>query len=68
MMEKYSQDDDTLLLGLRDEEAQLMVKMGQFMSMGEKTASEQHQMGSVESRLGQVRAKITELDTKKPKE
>lgn len=63
-MDKYSQDDESLRLGLIDEESQLMRKMGGFMSSMEKTAEEERDMQRTESRLQQVRAKITEIDTK----
>ena len=61
-MDKYSQDDDSLLLGLRDEEAQLMQKVQAHMCGGEKTAAEEQDYRSTEGRLQSVRARITELD------
>jgi hypothetical protein len=68
MMEKYSQDDDALLLGLRDEEAQLMNEISRHMTVPEKTAAEAARIKNVEMRLGQVRSKITEMDLKKTSE
>lgn len=61
-MEKYSQDEDTLLLGLRDEEAQLMQRVQAAMASHEKTADEEQRLRADESRLAQVRAKITSID------
>lgn len=62
-MEKYSQSDDDLLAGLRNEEAQLMQEVARAMS-GEKIATSQ---GAVEQRLASVRAKITSLDLANPR-
>lgn len=64
-MDKYSQDDGTLLQQLQDEEHKLMQKVGAFMSVGEKTASEEEDMSRTENRLTQVRGKISELMTSK---
>lgn len=62
-MEKYGAMDSDLINGLRDEEAQLMVRMSSFLTnTNEKTAEEQVEMRKVETRLHQVRAKITEFD------
>ena len=66
-MEKYSQDDDSLVDGLRNEEAQLMQKMQSFMMIAEKTASEEGDMRSTENRLQAVRSKITSIDMERAK-
>jgi hypothetical protein len=66
-MDKYSQDDDSLTLGLRDEEAQLMQRVQAHMNGGEKTAAEEADYRTTESRLQTVRAKITELDMARAK-
>lgn len=58
-MEKYGAENQTLLDGLRDEEAQLMQQMQSLMSDKTKTAADKSQL---ENRLQQVRHKITELD------
>ena len=63
-MDKYSQDDESLRLGLIDEEAELMVKMSRFMSSNEKTAVEDKDMQRTEQRYQHVRTKIAELDGK----
>lgn len=60
-MDKYSQDDSTLLKQLQDEEHKLMQKVGSFMAVGEKTASEEEDLSRTENRLTQVRGKIYEL-------
>lgn len=60
-MDKYSQDDSTLLQQLQDEEHKLMQKVGSFMAAGEKTASEEDDLSRTENRLTQVRGKIYEL-------
>lgn len=65
MMDKISQDDETLRLGLIDEESQLMQKMGRFMSSQEKTAEESAEMQRTETRLQQVRGKIHDIDHRK---
>jgi len=62
MMEKYSQDHETLVRNLRDEEAQLMTKVSSLMSSPIKTASQQEELQSIEGRLKMVRDKITEMD------
>lgn len=67
-MDKYSVDDDALISGLRNEEANLMQKMQSYMMIGEKTASEEQDMRTTETRLHAVRAKITQVDLQKNKE
>jgi len=64
-MEKYGVADDDLISGLRDEEHQLMLKVLHHMHGGEKTASEEDDYRGAESRLQQVRQRITEHDLKK---
>lgn len=64
-MEKYGVQDDDMISGLRDEEHQLMVKMAGFMQGIEKTAEELTEERRTETRLHQIRAKITEHDLKK---
>lgn len=59
-MEKYSTGDSSLLRGLLEEESALMCKVQGFMGNPEKRASAE--LSSTESRLQQVRAKITELE------
>lgn len=61
-MDKYSQDEDSLVLGLRNEEASLMQKVQEGMMKMDKTASEESEIRRAESRLAEVRAKITEID------
>jgi len=63
-MEKFGIGGDELTLALRDEEAQLMQKVASFMSSSEKTAAEAEDYRRAESRLQQVRAKLTEIDMK----
>lgn len=67
-MEKYGIQEDDLISALRDEEHQLMIKMAGYMSGMEKTAEEIDDEKRSESRLHQVRARITEHDLKKPQE
>jgi hypothetical protein len=62
VMEKHSVDDESLRLGLIDEEAKLMVKMSGFMGSLEKTAEEENEMRRAERRLLHVRDKIRQLD------
>jgi hypothetical protein len=65
-MDKYSQDESTLLKNLQDEEHTLMQTIGRYMgTAGEKTASEEASFSQAESRLTQVRDKIHELMTPK---
>jgi predicted nuclease with TOPRIM domain len=59
MMEKMGVRKEILYSDLRDEEAQLMQKMQDAMFDGEKTAEDKSKL---ESRLQQIRSKITELD------
>ena len=66
MMEKYTGvDDELLLFGLRDEEAQLMQVVSYHMGRLDQTAAEQAELAQTQSRLQHVRAKITELDLKR---
>lgn len=60
-MEKYSQGNDLLLRQLQDEEHVLMRKLGGLMSQMEKTAEDEKEMSSIDSRLVQVRSKIHEM-------
>jgi len=64
-MEKFGVADDDLISGLRDEEHQLMLNVMDHMNGGEKTAAEESEYKRYESRLQQVRQKITEHDLKK---
>lgn len=64
-MEKFGIADDDLISGLRDEEHNLMVEVGRHMSIQEKSASENMEYQRLQSRLQQVRDKITEHDLKK---
>lgn len=61
-MEKVGVDKSSLLTGLLDDEANLMQEMQSFMSMGEKTASEQQKEDSVNNKLSAVRSKISEIE------
>lgn len=63
-MEKYGVGGDELTLGLRDEETQLMQKMAGFMGKLTKTAAEESESQRVQSRLTEVRQKLTEIDLK----
>lgn len=63
-MDKYSQDEDTLLQNLLKEEASLMQEVSLLYGTQEKTASEADRLRQAESRLGEVRAKISEIDPK----
>lgn len=59
-MEKLGLDPKRLVESLRNEEAQLMQKMSELMSLpGEKAANDR---SFLEQRLQQVRAKITGID------
>ena len=60
-MEKMGVSKEVLYSELRDEEAQLMQKMQEYIFDGEKTASEK---SILENKLQAVRQKITELDLK----
>ena len=60
MMEKYGIQEDDRISGLRDEEAQLMSKMGQIQGGRSKLASSEQ--SQIESRLHQVRAAISDHD------
>lgn len=64
-MEKYAVADDDLIQGLRNEEHTLMLQIMNHMSSPEKTASEERDFQSVQSRLHAVRAKISDHDLKK---
>lgn len=64
-MEKYGVADDDMIRGLRDEEHNLMLRMSQHMLMQEKNASDTNDLHMTESRLQDIRAKITEHDLKK---
>ena len=67
-MEKYGIAEDDMITGLRDEEHNLMLQMGQYMGKMEKSAYERSEMQQIESRLHSIRAKITEHDLKKIQE
>lgn len=58
-MEKLGVRKEILYSELRDEEAQLMQKLQQSLSQGEKAASDR---SLLEARLTQIRNRITELD------
>ena len=62
-MEKLGVDQTELLENLRNEEANLMQQMQTILSGSahEKVAADR---SNIETRLGQVRSKITELDLK----
>jgi hypothetical protein len=64
-MEKYGIEQDELTLALRNEEAELMGKMASLMSRHQKTAAEESEAQRVQSRLLDVRQKLTEHDLKK---
>lgn len=63
-MEKYGVLNNELILGLRNEEAQLMTKAGELATRLVKTASEESELQRLEARLHSVRQKLTELDLK----
>lgn len=60
-MNKYAVTNEVLHEELRNEEANLMQQMQAIMANPAKVAYDQ---SAIESKLQQVRAKITELDTK----
>lgn len=64
-MEKFGVGGDELTLALRNEEAELMRKTAGFMSKHTKTAAEESESQRVNSRLQEVRQKLTEIDLKK---
>lgn len=64
-MEKYGVGGDELTLALRNEEGELMTKIGGFMARHTKTASEEAELQRAQSRLAEVRHKLTEIDLKK---
>jgi len=64
-MEKYGVQEDDLISGLREEEHILMGEMAEYMIGGEKTATEESAFRRHQSRLQNVRDKITEHDLKK---
>lgn len=63
--EKYGQTSSGLIDGLRIEEADLMGRVNRILCQGVKEASEQQELNQLENRLQQVRARITEEDTRK---
>lgn len=67
-MEKFGVMEDDLISGLRDEEHNLMLEMMKHMNGMEKTAEDNARQRQVESRLSQVRCKISDHDLKKSRE
>ena len=63
-MEKYGQPNDAIINNLRNEEAQLMTQIQNFMCNPEKVADQRGQLSHLEARLAQVRGTITEFDLK----
>ena len=63
-MDKFGVSDSDLWDGLRDEEHQVMIKISSLMTRNEKTAQEDNELRSLESRLHQIRDKLTEHDLK----
>jgi len=63
-MEKYGVGGDAQLIALRDEEAKLMQKMSALLSVSSRPSGQEEEYKSVQSRLQEVRAKITENDLK----
>lgn len=63
-MEKFGVGGDELTLALRNEEAELMSKVAGLVSRHTKTGSEEAESQRVQSRLQEVRQKLTEIDLK----
>ncbi|MCJ7520846.1 MAG: hypothetical protein MUP21_01265 [Dehalococcoidia bacterium] len=63
-MEKYGVGGDAQLIALRDEEAKLMQKMSAFMSTPTRPSGQEDEYQQVQSRLQEVREKISEKDLK----
>jgi hypothetical protein len=64
-MEKYSVDDQTLLLNLQNEEGQLMTRVSQILC--DPFHSDGAELATAESRLKDLRYRIDELRLKKIK-
>jgi hypothetical protein len=65
-MEKYGVGGDAQMIALRDEEAKLMQKMSALLSVSSRPSGQEEEYKSVQSRLQEVRSKITENDLKNP--
>lgn len=63
-MEKYGIQEDDMIIGLRNEEHELMAKMSEHMANMDKTASEEADMRLTQNRLISVRDRITAHDLK----